>query len=160
MKRFVASGAVVIYVASVIIFCAMIPRDSEATATEFGVMCINAVYPTMAIEFADSRDNEEIQSEEEAATDETRQVVVSEQAKDPEPVVLGDEPAVLILHTHATESYLPTSEGNYHSKDESNTVRDVGNILATALEKEGISVVHDKTLHDYPSYNSSYSRSY
>ena len=33
-------------------------------------------------------------------------------------------------------------------------------MLAAALEKQGIPVVHDKTLHDYPSYNSSYSRSY
>ena len=33
-------------------------------------------------------------------------------------------------------------------------------MLAKSLEEEGIAVVHDKTLHDNPSYSSSYSRSY
>jgi len=40
------------------------------------------------------------------------------------------------------------------------SVRDVGQVLAESLEEEGISVVHDETLHDNPSYSSSYSRSY
>ena len=62
--------------------------------------------------------------------------------------------------THATESYLPQSGSNFHSTGEENTVRDVGNTLAASLEAEGISVVHDKTLHDNPSYNNSYNRSY
>lgn len=70
------------------------------------------------------------------------------------------KPRVLIYHTHATESYLPASAGNYHTTAEENTVRDAGNILAETLEKEGIGVVHDKTLHDNPSYNDSYSRSF
>lgn len=69
------------------------------------------------------------------------------------------EPFVLIYHTHATESYQPVSEGNFHSVEEAGTVREVGNVLASSLEAKGIAVIHDKTIHDLPSYNKSYSRS-
>ncbi|MBE6032473.1 MAG: hypothetical protein E7224_04695 [Clostridiales bacterium] len=69
------------------------------------------------------------------------------------------DPLVLIYHTHATESYQPYEEGNFHIVSEEGTVRDAGNILAAALEAKGIPVLHDKTLHDNPSYNQSYSRS-
>lgn len=67
--------------------------------------------------------------------------------------------AVLIYHTHSTESYEPYSEGNYHVTQEEGTVRDVGSVLENALKEKGITVYHDKTLHDSPSYNNSYSRS-
>ena len=33
-------------------------------------------------------------------------------------------------------------------------------MLEATLEENGIAVIHDKTLHDNPSYNNSYSRSY
>jgi stage II sporulation protein P len=69
------------------------------------------------------------------------------------------DPLVLIYHTHATESYQPVSIGNFHSVDEKGTVREVGSALKGALEARGISVMHDKTLHDHPSYSKSYSRS-
>lgn len=69
-------------------------------------------------------------------------------------------PRVLIYHTHATESYLPATAGNYHTTKEANTVREVGEILAQTLEAEGISVIHDKTIHDNPSYDASYDRSF
>ena len=49
----------------------------------------------------------------------------------------GDGPKILIVHTHATESYLPSSEGNYHRKGRLNTVRDAGDVLAETLDKEG-----------------------
>lgn len=70
------------------------------------------------------------------------------------------EPQVLIYHTHATESYLPSTSGNYHTTKEANTVREVGDVLEQTLESKGISVIHDKTIHDNPSYDASYDRSY
>ena len=164
MKRFIASGAIIVYALSVIVFCTVLPAGEKATATDFGVMCINAVYPSASIELADSRDNENLaetggeNSDGQSGGDDKDVVVSEEESSDP--VVLGDDPLVLIVHTHATESYLPASGSNFHSKGEENTVRDVGNVLATSLEEEGISVVHDKTLHDDPSYNDSYNRSY
>lgn len=69
------------------------------------------------------------------------------------------KPVVIIYHTHATESYQPVTEGNFHSLKEYGTVREVGDVLTDELRKMGIQVVHDKTLHDSPSYNQSYSRS-
>lgn len=71
----------------------------------------------------------------------------------------GGEPLVLIYHTHATESYQPVSQGNFHSLEEAGTVREAGSVLAAALRAKGIAVVHDKTIHDNPSYSQSYSRS-
>ena len=88
------------------------------------------------------------------------EVVVNDSDKDTKPRVFGKDPVVLIVHTHATESYLPSSEGNYHRKGRLNTVRDAGDVLAETLDKEGIPCVHDSTLHDEKSYNQAYSRSY
>lgn len=64
-------------------------------------------------------------------------------------------PQVLIYHTHTTEAYL----GDTRSTDLNKTVVQVGNEIADQLRAEGINVVHDLTVHDYPSYNGSYDRS-
>lgn len=154
MKKLTVRGIIGIYLLSSVVFSFHLLGNIETSAAELGALCINSAYPAASIQLADSRDNEDAglqgEQEDEAKT----------QEKSKEPVLLGDDPVVLILHTHATESYLPTSSGNYHSKGETNTVRDVGNSLAKSLEAQGISVVHDKTLHDSPSYNNAYSRSY
>lgn len=75
----------------------------------------------------------------------------------------GDAPTVLILHTHATESYTRVSGEDYRESaafrtlDERYNMVSVGDRLQTLLEAGGIPVLHDRTLHDYPSYNGSYS---
>lgn len=66
----------------------------------------------------------------------------------------SDEPTVLILHAHATESYAGTK--NYRSEEESENMLSIGDRLEALLENAGIGVVHDRTLHDAPSYNGSY----
>ena len=73
----------------------------------------------------------------------------------------GEEPTVLILHTHSTESYV-NAEGYkeaalYRTLDENYNMISIGARLAQSLTEKGISVIHDRTLHDYPSYNGSYS---
>ena len=88
------------------------------------------------------------------------QVVANEAEENTEPRVFGKDPVVLIVHTHATESYLPSSEGNYHRKGRLNTVRDAGDVLAETLKDAGIPCIHDSTLHDEKSYNQAYARSY
>ena len=157
----------VVYAASTLLFAIVWPGqnrsfpDLSVSAEDLAVMSINAVYPGAADGVADSRDNEnpgDDREENEGAAE--AQPVKDEVEEKPEPVVFGDDPAVLIIHTHATETYLPAVESNYHSKLKENSVRDVGTALAESLEEEGISVVHDETLHDSPSYSSSYSRSY
>ena len=73
---------------------------------------------------------------------------------------------VLIYHTHSCESYLDEDTGVYYedfyprSTDPEQSVIAVGEALAQALKARGIGVVHDTTLHDYPSYEGSYARSW
>ena len=71
----------------------------------------------------------------------------------------GDEPTVLILHTHGTESYKEQQSASYRSEDIHTNVVSVGTYLAQLLEQAGISVLHDQQLHDKPSYNGAYTQS-
>lgn len=74
-------------------------------------------------------------------------------------------PQVLIVHTHATESFMPADSDYYTSsfaprstENEKNMVK-IGAIVAQKLNDAGIKTLHDVTLHDYPEYNGSYNRS-
>ena len=79
---------------------------------------------------------------------------------------LGAEgPQVLIIHTHATESYTMPAGAEYEASDtfrttdtRCNMVR-IGDEMAQVLSEAGISVVHDRSLYDYPSYSGAYNRS-
>lgn len=66
----------------------------------------------------------------------------------------GSAPTVLILHTHGTESYAGTE--NFRSTEETQNMLCVGDRLTARLEAQGISVLHDRTLHDQVSYSGSY----
>ena len=73
-------------------------------------------------------------------------------------------PKVLILHTHATECYTRVGEkyaesGEYRTLDEGYNLVRIGEAVAQVLESYGIQVIHDRTLHDHPSYNGSYTAS-
>ena len=74
----------------------------------------------------------------------------------------GSKPTVLILHTHATESYTRsagetyTESSAFRTLSESYNMLSIGDRVAGLLEAGGITVLHDRQLHDYPSYNSSY----
>jgi stage II sporulation protein P len=66
------------------------------------------------------------------------------------------KPEIFIYHTHTTEAYAP---GDAYTQDLSKTVASVGDVLASELENNyGISVIHDKTIHDM-TRNQAYSRS-
>ena len=74
-------------------------------------------------------------------------------------------PQVLIIHTHATESYTMPAGAEYEATDSfrttdtrCNMVR-IGDEMAQVMSEAGLGVVHDRTLHDYPSYSGSYDRS-
>ena len=72
----------------------------------------------------------------------------------------GEQPTVLILHSHATESYEKetgyTETSPYRTLDTQYNMVSVGDRVAEILEAGGIRVIHDRTLHDYPSYNDAY----
>lgn len=70
-----------------------------------------------------------------------------------------DAPTVLILHSHATEGYADTQSSGYRTTDTAQNVVSVGDILAKMLEENGIRVIHDKSLHDSPSYSDAYENS-
>ena len=77
----------------------------------------------------------------------------------------SSEPQILIYHTHATEGYM-TDESQYYtdfdeprSEDTEINVVKIGEIISKRLNDAGYTVIHDKTLHDEPSYSGSYSRS-
>lgn len=85
--------------------------------------------------------------------------IVSSPVKMPNKVALsGSEPIVFIYHTHATESYMPESVGNFHSLKRKFTVRAVGDQLTSYLTNKGYNVMHNDMVHDYPSYQQSYIR--
>lgn len=85
----------------------------------------------------------------------------------PLPFEISDthEVQVLIVHTHACESYLTEDNGTYpadyypRSDDNDKNVTRVGNSIMRSLKEEGIGVVHCVTQHDNPSYDGSYYRS-
>lgn len=74
-----------------------------------------------------------------------------------------DGPAVLILHTHGTESFTNTENyeesSSYRTLDENYNMVSIGQRVAERLEAGGIQVLHDRQLHDKPSYNGAYTQS-
>jgi len=74
-----------------------------------------------------------------------------------------DAPTVLILHSHGSESYEKTEDyaesSAYRTLDTRYNMVSIGARVTELLEAAGIRVIHDETLHDYPSYNGSYDHS-
>lgn len=69
---------------------------------------------------------------------------------------------VLIVHTHASESYTKTQGQDYAESTQYRTLDTeynmvaLGDRLAALLEEAGIGVIHDRQIHDYPTYNNAY----
>ena len=73
----------------------------------------------------------------------------------------AEEPTVLILHTHSTESYTKQGEryeetSQWRTLDEDYNMLSIGDRVAQLLNQQGIPTIQDRELHDYPSYNGSY----
>ena len=71
-----------------------------------------------------------------------------------------NKPEVLIVHTHTTECYQgdAMSGENERTTNEAYNMCQIGDIIANTLEKHGIGTIHDKTIHDYPTYQTAYSK--
>ena len=74
-------------------------------------------------------------------------------------------PAVLIFHSHGSEAFTKVPGQNYTElintrthNTEYNMIA-VGDLLTQLLEAAGIRVIHDRTMHDVPSYNTAYQSS-
>lgn len=89
----------------------------------------------------------------------------AEQLPEIKPELGSDEPQVLIIHTHTTESYEPVSSDEYSSsrtcrtRDSTRNMVAIGETLGRELAARGITVLHDGTIHDYPAYSGAYDRS-
>ena len=78
----------------------------------------------------------------------------------------GQDPKILIYHTHSTEAYTATASspyvqtGSFRTADPSKSVLAVGEALAERLRIQyGFSVIHDTTDHEPPSLKTAYERS-
>lgn len=77
----------------------------------------------------------------------------------------AEGPQILIIHTHGSEAYTPAGLDRYEANDANRTgdthynVIRVGDELAALLEAQGLRVLHDREIYDYPSYTGSYTRS-
>lgn len=69
-------------------------------------------------------------------------------------------PAVLILHTHTTESYRNTDgyveTSAFRTLEEDHNMLSIGAEVTRILEEGGIQVLHDTAVYDDPSYNDAY----
>ena len=76
-----------------------------------------------------------------------------------------DGPQILIVHTHGSEAYTMDGTDIYQESDASRTTNEaynmirIGDEMQAVFEEMGLSVVHDRTLYDYPQYSGAYSRS-
>lgn len=77
----------------------------------------------------------------------------------------GEAPQILILHSHGSEAYTPAADdgivwsGECRTTDTRYSVVRMGDAMAEVFGQAGISVLHDRTLYDYPEYAGSYDRS-
>lgn len=165
-NRVFAAGALLVFLFSTLFFLKINPASALTGAwideAELGQMCIRQVVPSAGT--LETAEKEEEQTEQKESDAESGEQANEEEPKEKddsqqEEVKVSGDPQVIIYHTHSTESYMPYKESNYHRTVEEGTVRDVGNVLETELKKRGINVIHDKTVHDRPSYTASYGRS-
>ncbi len=81
------------------------------------------------------------------------------------PNIKIDNKNIILFHTHTCESYTSSEKfkykptGTFRTTDLNFSVVRVGDELANHLKKYGYNVIHDKSYHDYPSYNGSYTHS-
>ena len=77
----------------------------------------------------------------------------------------SDEPQVLIMHTHTTETFMTEDSDTYttsfssRTRDNNYNMVKIGETVAKKLNDAGIKTLHDTTQHDYPEYTGSYTRS-
>jgi len=79
-------------------------------------------------------------------------------------IAKNDQPQVLILHTHATETFINTDDDFYtedfqsRTTDNSKNMVKIGTVVAERLNRAGIKTIHATEQHDYPQYSGSYTR--
>lgn len=172
-KKIFAACVIFVFICSTVCFTAYseavtLPGDGIDEGS-FGRMCVGQIMPGAAdMERSGDKSQDRTDDDEKVIAEkgeniakktEEKKKTKDKDDKKEESVKLSKKPLVIIYHTHSSESYMPYKSSNYHREKEKGTVRDVGSVMKKTLEKKGIRVIHDKTLHDRPSYNESYNRS-
>ena len=173
-KKIFAACVIFVFICSTVCFTAYseavtLPGDGIDEGS-FGRMCVGQIMPGAADmekngDKSPDRNGDDDgkiiaeKGENIAKETEEKKKTKDKDEKKEKSMKLSKNPLVIIYHTHSSESYMPYKSSNYHREKEKGTVRDVGSVMKKTLEKKGIKVIHDKTLHDRPSYNESYNRS-
>lgn len=77
----------------------------------------------------------------------------------------AEDVQILIIHTHSSEAYTQAGLDRYRPSDTNRTedtkfnIVRIGDELTEILTEEGLNVIHDRGIYDYPSYTGSYTRS-
>lgn len=69
------------------------------------------------------------------------------------------KPIVALYHTHTAESFIPSSGVAHAPGGQTGEIVEVGDALVQALAQKNIVALHDKTIHDYPSFMKAYGKS-
>lgn len=83
----------------------------------------------------------------------------------PEPVnvkkvkVDPSKPYILAYHTHSNEAYQPLKKHVNYTSDSNQNMLLIGDLMSKVIESGGHKIIQDRTQHDIPSFNKSYSRS-
>lgn len=80
----------------------------------------------------------------------------------PSDIKITNDTSFLLFHTHTSETYTIKEEeysDYYRTQNENYNMIAVGNALNNALNVKGYKCLHEKTVHDYPSYNGAYKAS-
>ena len=100
---------------------------------------------------------EEVKDYKDKEVESTKDLISSEK---PNSIKLDDKnPYIMIYHTHATESYAPIKQNNYHIDQRDKNVITIGEIIGGVLKDKGHKVKHIEKYHDLPSFNKSYTES-
>ena len=76
--------------------------------------------------------------------------------------LINESTNFLIFHTHTSETYKITEteySDYYRTQNEAYNMLAVGEALSKDLIAKGYRVLHEKTVHDFPSYNGAYKSS-
>lgn len=76
--------------------------------------------------------------------------------------IINSDTNFLIFHTHTSETYKINNEeysDYYRTQNEKYNMVSVGNTLYNSLKSKGYNSLHEKTVHDFPSYNGAYKAS-
>lgn len=135
---------------------------------DLGKLCVAQAYPVATqgtpkkqAETASTASKEQTTQKEQVKKETQQETEKKKESKEKKQVKKADNenPDLIIYHTHSSESYQPYSKSNFHTESVEGSVREVGEVMTKELQSLGIGVIHDKTVHDRPSYNESYDRS-